>query len=198
MFLWNILKRDKKELIRKVYEAQKNDGIESDWSETVRKDKIKFNLEISDDKISRMSKNMFKTIVDKAVGKKAIEFLNNIAESHSKSQQLIKSKLVRESYFGSDIFSRSEVELLFSLRTRMIDVRKNFPSKFNNQIGCQLCFIHVEDQKHLMKCEKLTAMVNVPEKMEYEDIFKSVDKQKEIVNVYKKLLRTREMLLNTS
>ena len=40
MFLWNILKRDKKELIRKVYEAQKNDGIESDWSETVRKDKI--------------------------------------------------------------------------------------------------------------------------------------------------------------
>ena len=115
MFLWNILKRDKKNLIRKVYEAQKNDGIESDWSETVRKDKIKFNLEISDDKISRMSKNMFKTIVDKAVGKKAIEFLNNIAESHSKSQQLIKSKLVRESYFGSDIFSRSEVELLFSL-----------------------------------------------------------------------------------
>ena len=80
----------------------------------------------------------------------------------------------------------------------MIDVKKNFPSKFNNQIGCQLCFIHVEDQKHLMKCEKLTARVNVPEKMEYEDIFKSVDKQKEIVNVYKKLLRTREMLLNTS
>ena len=40
MFLWNILKRDKKDLIRKVYESQKIDGIESDWSESVRKDNI--------------------------------------------------------------------------------------------------------------------------------------------------------------
>ena len=140
---------------------------------------------------------MFKNVVDKAV-KKATEYLNKKAESHTKSQHLMKTNLVREKYFESDKFSRSDVELLFSLRTRMIDVRKNFPSNYNNQIGCRLCMVQVEDQKHILKCEKLVARVKIPVDIEYEDIFKSVEKQKEILKVFKELLRTRELLLNTS
>ena len=96
------------------------------------------------------------------------------------------------------MFSRSDVELLFSLRTRMLDVRKNFPSKYNNQIGCRLCLVQVEDQTHIMKCEKLVARVNIPLNVDYEDIFNSVEKQKQILKVYKELLRVREILLNTS
>ena len=198
MFLWNILKRDKKEMIRKVYEVQKVHGMKDDWAETVRMDILEYDINLSDEIISKMSKNMFKNLVDKAVKQKATEYLNKKAESHSKSQHLMKINLVREKYFESDKFSRSDVELLFSLRTRMIDVRKNFPSKYNNQIGCRLCMVQVEDQKHILKCEKLVARVKIPVDIEYEDIFKSVEKQKEILKVFKELLRTRELLLNTS
>ena len=79
----------------------------------------------------------------------------------------------------------------------MVDVKKNFSSKYNNSIGCRLCLVYVEDQKHLMNCEKLTLRVNVPVNVEYDDIFKNVEKQREVVHVYKELLRVREILLNT-
>ena len=49
-----------------------------------------------------------------------------------------------------------------------------------------------------MKCEKLVDRVNIPLNVDYEDIFKSVEKQKQILKVYKELLRVREILLNTS
>ena len=58
--------------------------------------------------------------------------------------------------------------------------------------------VHVEDQKHIMNCEKLTVRVNVPANVEYEDIFKGVEKQREVIHVYKELLRVCEILLNTT
>ena len=129
---------------------------------------------------------------------KAIKHLNEIAESHSNYKYLIKPNLKREDYFNDQSMSRSDVELLFSLRTHMIDVKKNFSSKYNNSIGCHLCLVYVEDQKHLMNCEKLTLRVNVPVNVEYDDIFKSVEKQREVVHVYKELLRVCEIFLNTT
>ena len=40
-------------------------------------------------------------------------------------------------------------------------------------------------------------MLNIPENVIYGDIFGHVDKQIEAVKVFKKILREREILLNT-
>ena len=86
MFLWNILKRDKKEMIRKVYEAQKVEGLKDDWAETVRIDKLYYDIKLSDEKISEMSKNMFKNLVDKAVKHKATTLIKKL--KHTQNQNL--------------------------------------------------------------------------------------------------------------
>ena len=150
----------------------------------------------SDDEISKMSKDRFREIVSKAVEKKTLSYLNTIAIGHSKSEDLIKQKLVRESYFDDRRFSKSECELLFALRTKMVkNVKKNFPTQYNNNIACDLCHVHVDCQEHLLSCVELRKHVNIPDNVQYSDIYRNSDKQLKIVKVMKELLRTREMLI---
>ena len=113
MFLWNILNRDSNEMIRKVFEAQKVTEKKGDWTETIRQDKLKYAINLSDEEISELSKIKFKQIVDNAVKIEAIKHLNAIAESHSKSKYLMKPNLKREDYFNDQSMSRSDVELQF-------------------------------------------------------------------------------------
>ena len=129
------------------------------------------------------------------VQRKALEDLNKVADSHSKSRNLMKPKLEREKYLEDPRFSKSDVELLFALRTRMIDVKSNFSNKYGDDVACRTCNVNVviESQEHILNCDEELEKG----KVEYTDIFKNVDKQLEIVRVFKKQLRKREILLNT-
>ena len=197
LYLWNILQRDDKELLKRFYLAQQVVKTKNDWAEIVESDKSEMNINLSDDDIAKMKESRYKSIVEKAVTAKALEHLNNTADNHSKSQILIKPKLEREKYFDDQRFSRSEVELLFALRTRMTDLKGNFSNKYGDDIACRICKVHIERQEHLLKCEVLKSKVENPKDVVYEDIFGHVDKQLEAVRMYKKLFREREVFLNT-
>jgi hypothetical protein len=114
----------------------------------------------------------------------------------SKSRNLVKQRYGCEEYFHDKSFHKSEVELLFAMRTRMINVKKNFSSIYKDDIGCRLCKVHVECQEHLLDCQELKKYVEIPEDVKYEDIFKDTEKQLRVVKVYKKLLRKREVLIS--
>jgi hypothetical protein len=92
-------------------------------------------------------------------------------------------------------FSRSEIELLFALRTEMVpDIKKNFSSQYGSDLLCELCSLHTDCQENLLSCVKLSSQVEIPCDVEYADIFKNTDKQLRIVKIFKKLLRAREIL----
>ena len=198
MYLWNILHRNENELLKRFYIAQKLSRTKNDWTELVEKDKSDLGIDLTDDEISRMKESEFKNIVNIAATKMTLLNLNKTADSHSKSRILIKSKLERENYFDDQRFSRSDVELLFKLRTRMVDLKSNFSNKYGTDIACRLCQVQVECQEHILKCEALKVKVEIAPHIVYEDIFKNVDKQLEAVQVFKKLLREREIILNSS
>ena len=153
-------------------------------------------INIDDIKIMKMSKDNFKAIVNSAVESSAIQYLNKMAASHSKSKDLIKTRLEKEQYFEDQRFSRSEVELLFALRTRTVrGMKANFPTQYGSNFTCDLCDIAVCCQEHLLSCVKLKTHVNIPSDACYSDLFRDTDKQLNIVRIFKKLLRTRELLL---
>ena len=93
---------------------------------------------------------------------RALSHLNSIAKGHSKSENLVKVKFAREKYFEDPNFSKSEVELLFALRTKTVrNIKKNFPSQYNNNnMACQVCFMLVDCQQHLLMCSELRKRVN--------------------------------------
>ena len=197
MYLHTILSRPESELIRKVYQVQKSLHTSCDWYEKVTEERNKMGLGLNDEQISVMSKEKYKVIISKCVQKYALECLSQTAikNENSKYRRLLKSDLVREKYLTDNRFSRSECELLFSLRTQMIPgIRTNFSSQYGNDLLCELCSLHQDSQENLLSCVKLTREVEIPSDMDYEDIYGSVDKQLRIVKLFKQLLRTREIL----
>ena len=85
----------------------------------------------------------------------------------------------------------------FSLRTRMLDLKGNLSNKSGLYIACRVCKVQIECQEHILKCEVLKKNVDVPSHVVYEDIFRNVDKQLEVVKAFKNLLREKEIFMNT-
>ena len=194
MYLHHFLSKPKSELIRQVHEVQKQMFTKNDWHNLVNENKNELRISLTDEQISKLSKEKFKFTVTQAVERKALDYLNNLASSYSKSENVIKQRLVMENYFRDARFSKSEIEFLLALRTKMVkDIKKNFPSQYSENLTCDLCQLHICCQEHLLSCVELKKQVKIPDDIQFSDIFGSTDKQLRIVRVIK-LLRVREIL----
>ena len=110
-------------------------------------------------------------------------------------------QLKPQKYFFQEDFNINEIQLLFKLRTRMIDVKKNFSSIYQN-LNCEICDENeIESQSHLIQCQKLLSMLpdgEIINDAKYEDIFENPQKQLKITRYIDKILKIREKLIGNS
>ena len=83
LYLWNIINRAENELLKRFYDAQNLVKTKSDWVELIENDKKELDITLSDNEIKLMKEQKFKNIVNTAVAKKTLDYLNKIADSHS-------------------------------------------------------------------------------------------------------------------
>ena len=88
MYLHNILKKEENELIRKIYETQKQNPSAGDFSELVRNDLTEIGMNMSDRQISQLNKQKFKLIVKNKIKDAALNYLKEVKRKHSKMQSL--------------------------------------------------------------------------------------------------------------
>ena len=157
MYLWTILQRPEEEMLKKVYKTQKVVRTSGDWANIIEEELKTYNINLTDEEIEATSKYTLKNLVKRNVDSEALKYLNEKAAKHSKSGDLIKSEISEERYLTDKRFSLSEVQLLFKLRTRMLDVKKNSPSLWNNVLTCRICKdeIEIESQEHLLRCKEI-------------------------------------------
>ena len=113
---------------------------------------------MTDDEIRSMKKDTFKNYIRRKVDKVGLEYLQNLAEKHSKSKfTLDQTKLEKQEYLSDGRFSKSESQLLFSIRSRMLPLKNNFKNLHNNNMKCLTCEdeLSLEDENHILKCETL-------------------------------------------
>ena len=103
-----------------------------------------------------MSKKELKRIMNKAIVRKAFERLMNIKESHSKVENIVYSNLKMQNYLKPSRvrISQNEIQTIFKLRSRVIDVKQNFRGKYEN-LECRSCKSEEESQKHVYECWKI-------------------------------------------
>ena len=135
-YLWNILRHEKDELISKVYNTQKVFETKSDWCRMLKNEREKYSIEETDEEISKMSKYKFKSLVNKKVNNFAFKYLKDKAEMHKKSKNILEgirnnASLKRQLYLNENQLSKTDCQLLFKLRTMMLDVKSNFSNQFN-------------------------------------------------------------------
>ena len=201
LYLWTILTRGEEELTSKVYQAQKVKKTRGDWYVMIQEEKKKYEITLSDEEISDLSKNKFKSYVEKKVNTFALKHLKAEAAKHSKSLGILTDvtslkKWRRQSYLNENIFSKEELFLLFQLRSRMLDVKSNFSTLYERNLVCRTCKEEdsVEEEDHLLVCKNLKSEVKDDEVI-FEFVYKDVKHQKRAVKVFKAVLRKREILM---
>ena len=114
MYLWQILTRNDGELIHKVYSVQRLQTTRGDWFQIINEVKEKLAIDKSDEEISSMKKETFKTYIDKKTKVVAFEYLKKISRKHSNSEfTWAKSEVEQEKYLTDARFSKQDIKLLF-------------------------------------------------------------------------------------
>ena len=154
----------------------------------------KYEISESDDEIAIMTKQKFKSIVEEKIGKAALKYLQELKKKHSKSRNIPSDKIEVKQYFSDRRFSKEEVQLLFTLRTKLLDVKQNFKSQFKN-LQCRICEDKnsIEDEDHILKCVKFN---DNEDNISFSDVYGNADDQLKAVKIFKKIMRRRQVYLD--
>ena len=93
---------------------------------------------------------------------------------------------------------KNEVQTLFRLRSRMVDVKANFCSANTSNMWCKFCHLFTETQRHLLECPVIrcrTKNVIDNKEVDYQMIFGNIKNQVKIAEIYQIILEARKDLL---
>ena len=202
-YLHTILKKDSEELVKEVYEAQKNDPINGDFFHLVMEDSAVISLNMTEDQIKTMKKEKYQEIVKMKVKKSAFDYLKEIQARHSKVRTIKYDKQELSTYMQSPLFDRDDVKTLLALRTRTVmGIRSDFSGMYED-LTCPLKCGEVDTLPNLLSCkvlkDRLQTDIVTNNTISYNDVYSSdVVKQKEVTELYTHLLKIREDLLNST
>ena len=157
LYLYNILSKDKNEILSKYYFAQKASPLPGDFYNLVCRDLQLLGLHMNEHEITSMNKSRFKRLVKAKSVTAAKNYFHKLQMSHSKVNTINYLSHSMQPYLGNPIFSESERRTLFGLRTHMIrDMRMNFKTSHKEYL-CQLkCDVSsLDSQQHLLSCSRL-------------------------------------------
>ena len=120
-----------------------------------------------------MSGNTLKNKLKLAVTDKALEYLREVQQKHSKSKNIQYSELKLQEYLRSHRSGTiNEKARLFQIRSRMLQLKANFKTGQEN-IMCTLCEAEEESQTHLLSCKALSSysVISSDSTPVYEDIY---------------------------
>ena len=103
-----------------------------------------------------------------------------------------------ESYLLSKNLNLKQIQNMFKLKTRMVNVFQNFQNEKKSNKWCKLCFLFIENQQHLANCpkirEKLKGKIDFST-LDYSFISGSITQQDFFAKQYSTILETRDELL---
>ena len=195
MYYWTLLNKSETELAKQVFIIQNKFSVKDDWIKQVKLDLDELNIQLTENEIREMKYEAFKKVVKTKSNEKFFEYLLSLKLNHSKTQNLSSYKL--QTYLESENLTYKQKQLLFSLRTRSIDVKRNYKNKYrNSNLFCTLCDDKlVESESHLLECTSTYEMLGNIGDAKYEDIFSSeISRQEKITKIFEKVLKLRQNL----
>ena len=196
MYYWTILQKSEIELVRAVFNAQRDFPTVGSWISEVQGVLKSCEINFTEDEIRKMSQFKFKKIVKEKIQVKVLVYLVTLQNKHTKSENLhLDSKM--QYYLRSSELTLSQKKLLFLLRTKMLKIKANFSAFHNNNLTCSFCADpgSEETEMHLLKCPSLmqdNVFGNELNQVKYEDVFANISKQKKVVQVFTKVMAVYE------
>ena len=203
MFHHHILHRDVKELLHKVYIAQSLKPIRHDWWKALKCDQKHYNINLSDDQISAMSKGAFKQYIEERIYKKASEEI--LQSRKAKIRKIIESvkcdkkgKILSHNYLKTNKLTPSQKQTLFKLRVFNFQTKSNYKSQYEEDMSCRVCHQtdSYEDEEHtFFACKVLLEDIEVKKDIKFKDIFGNIESQVKSIKYFTKIIQRRNIIL---
>ena len=196
LYLQTILHRDQKELIYRVYVAQKREPVTGDFYQLVEKDLQLLDLQLSDETISRMSKYDLKILVKTKSINQAFQYLVAIKETKSKLDNICYLNSFKPlSYL--QLLTREQSSLLLALRTRTVrGIRCDFGDMFLDKTCPLENCLELDSIPHLLACRVLQGAVPRSTAVQYGDVVSpDQERQEEATVLFGQLLAARDKLI---
>ena len=153
MFLQHILKLDDNDPVKEVYGQQSKYTSESNWTNEVIEIRRKINLNIEDEIIADISKEMWKSRVNRAIKEAAIESLNSDCKRLRKVTREYSDLKTRQYLYK---LPPEDATIAFAYRSGTSDLKCH--KQYNhNDLFCRACRESQEDTTHVVnQCTALT------------------------------------------
>ena len=136
-FLKYILNENITSMIRKVYEALKQESRKGDFVYLVQKDLMEIDLKLLDEEIHTLSVGKWKGIVRRKIKQAAFQYLIGENLSKEKTKHIVFEKYQMRKYLFINR-STSLAKIIFSVRSGTLDIKEWTPWKYNDNI-CVIC-----------------------------------------------------------
>ena len=115
-------------------------------------------------------------------------------EKRKKGENLVYGKMEMQKYLYSDKLKSREAKFLFQLRTEMLDVRKNYETKYRNNMTCPACHSHTDTQQEILNCSALNTGNKT---VKYSELFsKDLNIASSALKIYQNKWKKREEILS--
>ena len=200
-FLQYILFEDKNSLIHQVLKTQLSHPTFNDWGQTVVNDleKLDRKLDVSD--VENLPVATYQRLVKESALNQALKYLNGLKvkenQQASKTSRIQHRKIGMASYLKPNQISIQEAKFMFTLRSRMLDIKCNYRGKYSDVI-CPSCKQEDDTQQHLLVCSSLNIDVVVAGSLpDYNDLFsENLSKQVQLSSILKACYDERIKLKN--
>ena len=155
-------------------------------------------LELTDEEIKDIKKEHFRKMIKHKIEINAAKEQEEKRRGHSKSKNIKFGGFSPAKYLLSKNLSTEEVQTLFKLRTRMIDVKDNFKSTNRNNMWCKTCQLFIETQQHLIDCPEIrikTKHLMKHKELNYNMISGPIEQQEKFAKKYHLILKARKEIL---
>ena len=198
MFHHHLLTRDNQELIKKVYLKQKEESIKGDWFRTLQSDFNFIGDEIDDQKIEKMSKQEYKSYLQKKISKASFKYYIGLKEKAKKKLNNIKyDKFATQEYMTSGHFCQEEINLLFALRSKTYAAKMNFKKMNRGDLKCIFKCNENETQSHIFEnCQPIRKRLNIKSSLKIDNIYGSMTQQKEAIKIFLQIDNMRKHMKN--
>jgi hypothetical protein len=189
LYFQTIVTRSEMELIRRVYNAQRDNPVKGDWVNILKEDFRYISEEVNEEDAKSISKFEYKKNIKNKIRQRVFEELKQVKDTHSKVRNIQYESFEIQEYMKNSVLTNQEISLLFSMRSKtMRSVKTNFGITAKCSLGC----LTPENQEHGLVCQKTLANRNT--NIEYSDMFGSFTQQISIVKLNSQLEEERTEL----
>ena len=149
-FLHYILQESIDSLVNQVYMAQKEDSRRGDFVQLTCEDRKTLDIDHEDDEIRLMTKQAWKTFVKEKVKYAALTELVEENSTKEKTKTIQFNELKMSDYLEVNLRT-SLSQLIFSIRSKTLDVKEYQPWKYKNNT-CVACQKYPETMNHFVTC----------------------------------------------